>query len=177
MINMIDMINAISLDHKQTLTAFGILAVILLIFCPKLLGGILRFSILIVVAGLLMMLRNLIDPLELFVSIVLSRSSAILEVFGGIESIALDSAILFVCARVILPKSYIYWIILVCGGALYCLSNLFTYDTFSFMPFGYDPDAEGGINWLFNIIYMAVYGLFAWMFMLKDPEEEVELSR
>lgn len=170
------MINAISLGHKETLITLGVLAVILMIISPKLLSSVIRFVILIVVAGLLMVLRNVIDPYELLAGLFLSQVSGFYELLGGIEAIAIDSIILFVCARFILPKSAFCQLILVIGGALYCLWNLMHYNTFTFMPWGYDPDAPGEINWTFNIVYMAVYALCAWMFSLNTEDEVPEIA-
>lgn len=166
---------SLALSRSNVLIGLGILALILLIFNPSLLFGAIRWCIFIVVATLAIVIKNVIDPYEVFVGMILSEASWVFELLGGIESIAVDSLIVFLTGKFILPKNYLSWIVVVLGGGMVCTWNLFHCFCFSFMPIGWDASASQEINWPFNLIYMAVYALTAWLFFNNErPKEELE---
>ncbi len=168
------MLQAVFISRGTLFIILAIIAVILLIANPKMLWTIIRYGIFLLVCTLVFVIKNVANIFEWAIGQFFSNRSWAYELFDGIISISIDTAVVFVIGLIILPKKQISMIIVAVGGALYCLRNLFRYQLFSFFPMGWDPAVEHHINWPFNLIYMAIFGCIAWFFTSREKEEITE---
>lgn len=172
------MLSTISINFSRStlLIILGVIALILLIVKPKSLKVVLRWILFIPATYILLAVLKLIDIFELITGLFLSNLSWGFELALGIEDICVDTAIMTVMARLILPKTKANRWAVAIGGALLCLWNLFHYCSFSLMPMGYDPEEPHEINWIFTVIYAALYAIVCYVMLPIRKLPELDAS-
>lgn len=154
----------VNLDRSVVLIFCAGVLLALLLFKRQWFWNTCRWIAFIAVSSIVLLIANLIDPLELFLKLWMQSVNRIADVLFNLESIAVDSFLVYLCAHFILPRNKTHFSLLVAVMVALCISNLVSYHSFTIMPLGIDLENLADVDWLVTALNAITLGIVSTLF-------------
>lgn len=160
----------VNLDRSVVLIFCAGVLLALLLFKRQWFWNTCRWIAFIAVSSIVLLIANFIDPLELFLKLWMQSVNRIADIFFNLESIAVDSFLVYMCAHFILPRNKTHFNLLVAVMFGLCISNMVSYNTFAIMPLGTDSENMSDVDWLVTALNAITLGIVSTLFYMSQDK-------